>query len=189
MSVIPMKLLTIAGPLEQFDPVAAACVLDREFHPENALALMERVSGLRPLSAADLYAAPLHRAEELLEAMDLSPPMPLLRTIRPGWTPSRPTSTIWPDALQNWTSSVPGSPAFWMRTGTSPGNWNTCAASLPSWSPSGICAMSASGTAGSPGRPMRASRPCWMSTRTSFHPHHSGDSPGLRHLLHHPGGA
>ena len=43
MSVIPMKLLTIAGPLEQFDPVAAACVLDREFHPENALALMERV--------------------------------------------------------------------------------------------------------------------------------------------------
>ena len=73
MSVIPMKLLTIAGPLEQFDPVAAACVLDREFHPENALALMERVSGLRPLSAADPYSAPLHRAEELLEAMDLSP--------------------------------------------------------------------------------------------------------------------
>ena len=70
MSVIPMKLLTIAGPLEQFDPVAAACVLDREFHPENALALMERVSGLRPLSAADPYSAPLHRAEELLEAMD-----------------------------------------------------------------------------------------------------------------------
>ena len=92
MSVIPMKLLTIAGPLEQFDPVAAACVLDREFHPENALALMERVSGLRPLSAADLMPPPCTGPRSCWKPCTSPPPMPLLRTIRPSWTPSRPIS-------------------------------------------------------------------------------------------------
>ena len=32
MSVVPMKLLTIAGPLERFDDVVRACVIDQEFH-------------------------------------------------------------------------------------------------------------------------------------------------------------
>ena len=30
MSVVPMKLLTIAGPLERFDDVVRACVIDQE---------------------------------------------------------------------------------------------------------------------------------------------------------------
>ena len=47
MSVVPMKLLTIAGPLERFDDVVRACVIDQEFHPENALQLMRSVKGLR----------------------------------------------------------------------------------------------------------------------------------------------
>ena len=43
MSVVPMKLLTIAGPLERFDDVVRACVIDQEFHPENALQLRRSV--------------------------------------------------------------------------------------------------------------------------------------------------
>ena len=37
MSVVAMKLLTIAGPLEQFDDVVSACILDQEFQPEHAV--------------------------------------------------------------------------------------------------------------------------------------------------------
>ena len=62
MSVVPMKLLTIAGPLERFDDVVRACVIDQEFHPENALQLMRSVKGLRPLELENPYSALLHRS-------------------------------------------------------------------------------------------------------------------------------
>ena len=65
LSVVPMKLLTIAGPVEQFDAVAASCVINQEFHPESALRLMSGVKGLRPFPLSNPYAAPLRRAEEL----------------------------------------------------------------------------------------------------------------------------
>ena len=64
MSVVPMKLLTIAGPLEQFDAVVASCVINQEFHPENALQLMREVGGLRPFELANPYTALLRRGEE-----------------------------------------------------------------------------------------------------------------------------
>ena len=50
MSVVPMKLLTLAGPLERFDQVASACVIDQPFHPESALTLI----WVRPLPGARL---------------------------------------------------------------------------------------------------------------------------------------
>ena len=64
MSVVPMKLLTIAGPLERFDDVVRACVIDQEFHPENALQLMRSVKGLRPLELENPYSALLHPSVE-----------------------------------------------------------------------------------------------------------------------------
>ena len=67
MSVVPMKLLTIAGPLERFDDVVRACVIDQEFHPENALQLMRGVGGLRPLDPENPYAAMLRRAVEVAD--------------------------------------------------------------------------------------------------------------------------
>ena len=66
MSVVPMKLLTVAGPLARFDDVMASCVIDQEFHPENALQLMKKVSGLRPLSFTNPYTPLLRRAEEVI---------------------------------------------------------------------------------------------------------------------------
>ena len=65
MSVVPMKLLTLAGPLERFDAVVRACVIDQQFHPENALQLMAGVEGLQPLDCTDPYAPLLRRTEEL----------------------------------------------------------------------------------------------------------------------------
>jgi len=62
-----MKLLTIAGPLERFDDVVRACVIDQEFHPENALQLMRSVKGLRPLELENPYSALLHRSVEVAD--------------------------------------------------------------------------------------------------------------------------
>ena len=62
MSVVPMKLLTIAGALERFDDVVRVCVIDQDFHPENALQLMQEVGGLHPLEPDNPYAELLRRA-------------------------------------------------------------------------------------------------------------------------------
>ena len=67
MSVVPMKLLTIAGPLDRFDDVVRTCVIDQEFHPENALQLMRGVGGLRPLELENPYAALLRRSIEVAD--------------------------------------------------------------------------------------------------------------------------
>ena len=67
MSVVPMKLLTVAGPLDQFDAVVASCVINQEFHPENAIQLMREVGGLRPFDLSNPYTALLRRGEELAD--------------------------------------------------------------------------------------------------------------------------
>ena len=65
LSVVPMSLLTIAGPMDQFDAVVASCVINQEFHPESALRLMEGVEGLRPFPLSNPYAPVLRRGDDL----------------------------------------------------------------------------------------------------------------------------
>ena len=65
MSVVPMKLLTLAGPLERFDQVVSACVIDQQFHPEHALRLMGEIKGVVPMESSNPYAPLLRRAEEV----------------------------------------------------------------------------------------------------------------------------
>ena len=72
MSVVPMKLLTVAGPLEQFDAVVTACVINQEFHPENALQFMREVGGLRPFDASNPYTALLRRAEDAADQVGVA---------------------------------------------------------------------------------------------------------------------
>ena len=73
MSVVAMKLLTIAGPLEQFDDVVSACILDQEFQPEHAVQLMEGIQGLRPFPLSSPYTPLLRRAQEIMEQMKVEP--------------------------------------------------------------------------------------------------------------------
>ncbi len=72
MAVVPMKLLTIAGPLDQLDAVIASCVINQEFHPENTLTLMGEVSKLRPFQIANPYTALLRRAEDLADRLGIA---------------------------------------------------------------------------------------------------------------------
>ena len=87
MSVIPMKLLTIAGPMDQFDTVVRECVINQEFHPENTLQTMKDVKGLRPFELNNPYTALLRRAEQVADEAGIpwstSPSIPLWGTIPP----------------------------------------------------------------------------------------------------------
>ena len=72
MSVVPMKLLTLAGPLERFDEVVSACVVNQPFHPENALRLMSGARGVLPMDSRDPYAPLLRRVEEAARAAEVT---------------------------------------------------------------------------------------------------------------------
>ena len=71
MAVIPMKLLTIAGPIGQFDSVVRECVINQEFHPENTLQFMKGVRGLRPFDLTNPYTALLRRAEQVADEVGI----------------------------------------------------------------------------------------------------------------------
>lgn len=67
-----MKLMTIAGPMDVFDEVVRACVINQEFHPENALTFMKKVRGLRPFDLFNPYTALLRRAEQVADEAGLT---------------------------------------------------------------------------------------------------------------------
>ena len=71
LAVIPMKLLTIAGPIGQFDSVVRECVINQEFHPENTLQFMKGVRGLRPFDLTNPYTALLRRAEQVADEVGI----------------------------------------------------------------------------------------------------------------------
>ena len=71
MSVVQMSMLTVAGPLEQFDAVVRTCVIGRAFHPENAIHFMGQIKGLRPFDAANPYTNLLRRAEQVADEVGI----------------------------------------------------------------------------------------------------------------------
>ena len=71
VSVIPMKLFTIAGPLTQFDAVVRSCIVNHEFHPESAMQFMKGVRGLRPFDLTNPYTALLRRAEQVADQVGI----------------------------------------------------------------------------------------------------------------------
>ena len=73
MSVQPMKFITVTGPIEQFDQVVRACIIDQQFHPESVLQSVHHNKKLRPLEGANPMASLLHQADELLSRLDLEP--------------------------------------------------------------------------------------------------------------------
>ena len=60
-----MSMVTLAGPLGSVDTAIHKFVLNREFHPENASALIPAEIGLTPVAGDDPYAENLARARRL----------------------------------------------------------------------------------------------------------------------------
>ncbi len=71
MSVIPMKLFTIAGPLTQFDAVVRSCIVNQEFHPEYAVQFMKGIRGLHPFDPTNPFTALLRRAEQVADQVGI----------------------------------------------------------------------------------------------------------------------
>ncbi len=71
MSVIPMKLFTIAGPLTQFDAVVRACIVNQEFHPESAMQMMKGTKGLLPFDLSNPFTSLLRRSEQVADQVGI----------------------------------------------------------------------------------------------------------------------
>lgn len=73
MSVEAMKLATITGPASMVDTAIRKLVIDREFHPENAIEYMAPFKKLTEFSEVNPYSEPLASAVEALRLLKLKP--------------------------------------------------------------------------------------------------------------------
>ena len=67
-----MKLVTVAGPLNDFDMVVSTCIINQEFHPESAMSAIKNAHFLSPFEQSNPYAALLTRAEELTDSLGVT---------------------------------------------------------------------------------------------------------------------
>ena len=72
MSVVPMKMLTVAGPTESLDDVICTCLINEQFHPVEASGIAGKNAHLAPISWTNPWQEPLPMVQKLLEDMDLT---------------------------------------------------------------------------------------------------------------------
>jgi len=72
MSVVPMKLVTIAGPLGDFDSVVYSCIINHQFHPEPTTKVMKNVKFLYPFDQLNPYADMLRQTEALADQLGIA---------------------------------------------------------------------------------------------------------------------
>lgn len=70
MAVAKMKLLTIAGPVSEFDKVSSM-LFDNEFHPENVLSSMKNYKAFYPFTGENPYSEKLKKITELSKIADI----------------------------------------------------------------------------------------------------------------------
>ena len=70
MSVVPMKMLTVAGPAESIDDVICSCLVNEQFHPVEATHVTNN-DHMIPFEWFNPWQEPLGTAEKLLESMDI----------------------------------------------------------------------------------------------------------------------
>lgn len=71
VSVVPMKLVTIAGPLSDLDSVVYSCIINQQFHPESASLVMKNIKLLYPFDQQNPYADMLRTAESLADKVGI----------------------------------------------------------------------------------------------------------------------
>ena len=73
MAVEKMTMVTLTGPQDMIDIALQKCVINREFHPENAVSAMQSVKQLSPFSTANPYSGLMGEILSLMGMMELSP--------------------------------------------------------------------------------------------------------------------
>ena len=71
MSVVPMKMLTMAGPAETLDDVICTCLINEQFHPVEASGIAGKNAHLVPVSWSNPWQEPLSLVQKLLEETGL----------------------------------------------------------------------------------------------------------------------
>lgn len=72
MSVVPMKMLTVAGPAEMLDDVICTCLINEQFHPVETSGLAGKNAHLVPVAWSNPWEEPLSLVQKLLEETGLS---------------------------------------------------------------------------------------------------------------------
>ena len=72
MSVVPMKMLTVAGPAAQIDEIICTCLVNEQFHPLEATHISGSDGHMMPFTWNNPWQEPLGTAEKLLETMGIS---------------------------------------------------------------------------------------------------------------------
>lgn len=62
MSVTPMKLLTITGPVSCYDDVVKSCILNKPFHPEHAVSMIHNSGKLYAFESGNPFSPLLQQA-------------------------------------------------------------------------------------------------------------------------------
>ena len=73
MSVEKLVLATISGPLDMVDTAIQRFVINRDFHPINAVEALGRVKVVNPFDANNPYISPLQEACRLLGELGIAP--------------------------------------------------------------------------------------------------------------------
>ena len=73
MSIQKMKLVSVVGPLADFDRVVSDYLLDFDLHIENATAFLNNVRGLYPFSEENSWSEPLGKVEEYFRLANIVP--------------------------------------------------------------------------------------------------------------------
>ena len=73
MSVEKLVLATISGPLDMVDTAIQRFVINRDFHPINAVEALGRVKVVNPFDANNPYISPLQEACRLLGKLGIAP--------------------------------------------------------------------------------------------------------------------
>ncbi|MFB0920897.1 MAG: ATPase V, partial [Oscillospiraceae bacterium] len=69
MSVEAMTMVTLSGPEKMVDTAVQSLVVNREFHPENAIKILSGVKELVPFDAVNPYSDLLARSKEIAKTL------------------------------------------------------------------------------------------------------------------------
>ena len=71
MSVVPMKMLTVAGPAGAIDDVICTCLINQQFHPVEASTVAGKSMKLTPLAWSNPWQELLSIAQKRMEEMEI----------------------------------------------------------------------------------------------------------------------
>ena len=71
MSVVPMKMLTLAGPGDAIDHVICTSLVNQQFHPVEAEGILSKNTHMVPLSWNNPWQEPLSMVQKLMEQMEI----------------------------------------------------------------------------------------------------------------------